>query len=143
METKYYTPKIEEFYPGFEYEESNNFLRWTIAERPDLKWENKIFNFQEWIIKCHTILLEGDDFIRVKYLDREDIESLGFTLEYTKTTDYYKQEVYNKSKYIVEIVDYEPYKLSIFDRVLSTSVFVGTIKNKSEFKKLIEQLGVI
>ena len=70
MENKYYTPEIEEFYVGFKYERGNK-----ATEGNSTKWyKEKITSAQEIVdIFCC-------EEIRVKYLDKEDIESLGFTL---------------------------------------------------------------
>lgn len=64
---KYYTPEIEEFHIGFEYEFNVGNTTWTKfifdLDRPDKVLENFKLNPQ---------------LFRVKYLDKEDIESLGF-----------------------------------------------------------------
>ena len=67
---KYYTPTIEEFHSGFEYEflmQYLNFYMWQkrVVEPDHRSFEN-YFNYIE------------NNSIRVKYLDREDIESLGW-----------------------------------------------------------------
>jgi len=73
---KYYTPKIEELYKGFKcelcfYKEfGQKEPVWIEAEIPTQTYANENnYNFD-------YILEKGN--IRVKYLDREDIESLGW-----------------------------------------------------------------
>lgn len=64
MKDKYYTPSIEEFHVGFEFE-----LKDPITQI----WVKFIFEEDKlWFIKSNIS--------RVKYLNKEDIESLGFEL---------------------------------------------------------------
>ena len=113
---KYYTPEIEEFHVGFEYEQVI-----------DAKWE-----------KCEMHLLDLGkvnnrlNSLRVKYLDREDIESLGFESVGKHTIQYEKDNCcigwYDSKRMFIDIGD--------------ESYFVGTIKNKSQLKKILKQIGV-
>lgn len=67
--SKYYTPEIEEFHVGFECEYKstiNNNTYWT-----SLKLEKEHFSDDHYYNPFRL-------FLRVKYLDKEDIESLGF-----------------------------------------------------------------
>jgi hypothetical protein len=70
MESQYYTPEFYEFHEGFEYEDA--FLHPFFSK--------KRFYYQ---YTSRNILLKALDNkkIRVKYLDREDIESFGFVLK--------------------------------------------------------------
>lgn len=143
MENKYYTPSIEEFHVGFEYERSFH-----------TGWETKIFDdgFEDtdysplyWV---NWELHKG--LIRVKYLDKEDIESLGFRYDKTHpgtASDYFE---YGSSEFSFEHAEYYmDYDSStnycrIYFSVLDgdSTVFAGTIKNKSELKVLLKQLGI-
>lgn len=71
MEDRYYTPTIDEFYEGFEHEclLLNN------------TWNKEVFNHDLYNDYGYIELSEfiKKEKIRVKYLDKEDIESLGFT----------------------------------------------------------------
>lgn len=73
---------------------------------------------------------------RVKYLDKEDIESLGFKY-YDKIEDsiYFKYKsfrlAFNPIVNKVEIVELGPCH------------FRGSIKNKSELKVILKQIGII
>ena len=113
--------------------------------------------------------IEEYDSIRVKYLDREDIESLGFKCivdeEYHKM---FERGDINDSKLVIEWVKWyvgnllpEPHSKTTEHRQLkvyqtegtpirtqdgyegvSKDMFKGTVKNKSELKRLLKQLGV-
>lgn len=132
---KYYKPELEEFHVGFEVE-----------------WLHK----SDWL-KVHFMCMEQFGFsdvedlvkqTRVKYLDREDIESLG--LEYDNNAepiparDYPHMLIptaYAKEDWMLYHYEYdsviwiENYKEDSF-------YFKGVIKNKSELKKLLKQLGI-
>ena len=79
MENKYYTPEIEEFCVGFEYES-------RIAGYDD-EWtkETTYAMFRDgWESNIDDVLAmykDGGDEFRVKHLDSSDIESLGFHLD--------------------------------------------------------------
>ena len=120
--SKYYTPTIEEFHVGFECEIKNNpvesIMDWwvetTIKERDSL---------------------EGYD-VRVKYLDKEDIESLLFTLLSTELNIHtYKNEkillIFNNSDHECRL--YRIYKGNELR-------FKGTIRNKSELKTILKMV---
>ena len=127
---KYYTPEIEEFHIGFEYEyedinESGSTTSWykTVVK------ENECY-----IIDQH--LKYSDDLnLRVKYLDKEDIESLGFK---------FKTDLYVKDNLTLQV-----HKDSItikyydnFNNEWRTRVEQIVIKNKSELVKLLKQLQI-
>ena len=125
---KYYTPEIEEFYVGFEYEE-----KWEDGWHPETFGVHHMINSD--ILK--------NEVIRVKYLDREDIESLGF--KYSRYSGSYTQ-YFTKDNIEISIgsADRKDSTLRV-KRIWSVSneiVFKGTIKNKSELKKLLKQLGI-
>lgn len=96
MEDKYYIPNIEDFYVGYEYE----FHSMTIGGMAimDFSEDNKVFNiisqpehkvwYKESVTKNEFGLYERgldkienlikSNQIRTKYLDKQDIESLGW-----------------------------------------------------------------
>ena len=132
---KYYVPEKEEFCIGFIFEEldfdeveSEVFIKKTI-EHPD-----EIY----YVISGITV--------RVKHLDQEDIESLGW--EFVKKhpgTECYDFEISDikldvdfdaKNKMHVRIY------LSSEDYENELNLFSGTIKNKSELEKLMSQLNI-
>jgi len=136
----YYTPGIEEFHVGFEYEEFHS----TIKDKTR-KWYPKTYQ------DCMYADYDGcscfeEVKVRVKYLDRGDIESLGFKLwnkdEYEGDERlWYEKEVDGTCWRMVHIPNrhYVACSESIeFDE----GGFSLTVKNKSELIKLLKQLGI-
>ena len=122
--SKYYTPEIEEFFVGFEYEWLNEENKW-IKESSPTEISQEGFDEQTY-------------GLRVKYLDKEDIESLGFKegskdFYIVKLRDYYiSVEYFLKDKGFYINIGQEENQFS----------FGGYIKNKSELKKLLKQLNI-
>jgi len=148
MERKsnYYTPKIEEFHIGFEYE------MFTPSFNPEgYRWKKMEFdcNTFEYMIDTEDggerpfdMYNEGSkELIRVKYLDREDIESFGFNLD-PSGERYYELGEYQLHVNSVDMNEMKIYLSTITIYSDSGVIFNGTIKNKSEFKKLLIQLGI-
>lgn len=135
--SKYYTPEAEEFYIGFEYES----LQDPRYPEKDNSWES---NYIESAFELKTFLgyyCSDNIELRVKYLDKEDIESLGFHTEDNG-------ECYNKSIKWVEIGLYPWASLTGIKHQYKivrdgNQVFHGVIKNKSELKKLLKQLNIL
>lgn len=161
---KYYIPSIEEFHVGFECEVEVGYVG-SFATK--IIQEND--NFQ-------TIRAYGSR-IRVKHLDRKDIESFGFVWDnpcYEKEDihhnnfdieggenayhviqrDYYRfpftkedsklQENWNKKNYVLEhFYKTNTYTLVSFENYSDAKIVFKnfTIKNKSEFKRLLIQGG--
>ena len=147
MENKYYKPDLEEFHLGFEYEaESTRY--------PDRNnWHPETFYLNKGHLNLVTINTLYHNKVRVKYLDKEDIESLGFIHEGGKLSMYGSQyyiktlkDAINhdtiirleKTQGIIQItteheggMDSKPYVL-----------FNGFCKNKSELKRILKQIGV-
>lgn len=136
MENKYYTPKIEEFHVGFEYEfmhpDDENKI-WEKYSSPEFNHELENFCLSKY----------DRDHFRVKNLDRQDIESLGFKFQpvsfdtswmdftfYVDDESNYKLN-FRQQDNIVNVYDNE-----------DVSIFIGTIKNKSELIKVVEMLGI-
>jgi hypothetical protein len=127
-DNKYYTPKIEEFHVGFEYEfvdgDSEDWEKDIISSKYDLKevMGNLFLNF------------------RVKYLDREDIESLGFKFDKFWIREE-KGSIYLFNFYGLTYFN-STRTIKIWLRDTDECIFAGTIKNKSELKRLLKQLGI-
>lgn len=142
MENKYYTPTIEEFHVGFEFEQKIGISVLT----KDEVWVKSIFSIVPNSDELISMLREG--IIRVKYLDREDIESLGFIIS--------KNFIYTGYNIIFEqnkrqlLFCPETKRLCISNITTTNNegvfnlniIFEGTIKNKSELQKLLVQLGI-
>jgi len=79
---------------------------------------------------------------RVKYLDQEDIESLGFTIQ-----DYDDMDSFSKGDIDIELNKYtNEHIVEIWTRenMLDRSVemvFKGTIQNKSELERVLDMIG--
>ncbi len=133
---KYYKPDLEEFHQGFEYE------RWSNSAYTPEKYIKEVFEFVDkddiWdddVTNMLACAYNGGDGIRVKYLSKEDIESLGFK---------FKIDLYVKDNLTLQV-----HKDSItikyydnFNNEWRTKVEQITIKNKSEFIILLKQLGI-
>lgn len=93
MSDKYYTPKIEEFHVGFEYEvhlsSSQAFIMDFSIEKADSipitekheNWTEMTFTgneFDTFNLSFAFVPILEDKRIRVKYLDEEDINDKGF-----------------------------------------------------------------
>lgn len=153
-ENKYYTPSIEEFRVGFEYEYTtigtvevnpNRFIT-----TPGKTWLKEIvtedFKFED--IR-RSIFFKT---IRVKYLDKEDIEGLGFKYS-SNYADFPKLGFLEESKVFTDklqyLLYYDPTNLQCkIERIYNCGtgeddfLFNGTIKNISELKVLLKQLGI-
>ena len=154
MEKKYYTPELEEFHVGFEYEYKlgayDKGLK-TKEEFDSKDWERDVFDglhFPYLYRALNGLNAErGLCHIRVKYLDREDIESLGFKSKgfLNTNTGYPTLEVFEKL-FSQKIYDKWTIRFSSKGTLLvkqgSGDRFYGTIKNKSELKRLLKQLGI-
>ncbi len=141
MEDRYYTPSIEEFHIGFEYEKFDKHL----AGYMDSKLEFINTNWHRLKYDLNSIRLSqipvklNDKTIRVKYLDKEDIEFFGF--------EEIGQEEYTiglpNSIWTIEKLYDE--KIKSFYRLNDDDhqILFLEIKNKSELKKLLIQLQII
>lgn len=126
MENKYYTPKMSDFHLGFEFEEK-------IAE--DI-WHPRTFLFK-WFKEDIILKLLDKNKIRVKHLDREDIESLKW--KYISKYEYKKEKTNH-------LFNYELY-ISKNNQIIyinhgQRTLFEGAIKNKSELKKIMQMLNI-
>lgn len=150
MKDKYYTPELEEFYVGFEYEseEMSKCGSSTEMVKSFIKTPQDIidaFNFNDW----HSS-------IRVKYLDKEDIESLGFKDENIlhPTVRIYSSEYKNQNGDNISLLYSEKsnwclifageFGLTVWrDKYnefrTSGNIFAGYIKNISELKKILRK----
>jgi len=141
---KYYTPEIEEFHVGFEYEVQANDDS-TEFEKLTIEKNKRDFEF------LNRYALNNIDYdVRVKYLDKEDIESLGFV---ETSNNWFTIDAPGKLGYWTQVViDFrwmhrtEPYKdISILGKRGEENdvIFRGIIKNKSELKRLLKQLNIL
>lgn len=149
---KYYTPQIEEFRVGFEYEVLQKGVKpdpncmYLQEPNPNDEWFK--YKFPDPFLGYHLDKMFKTYNIRVKYLDSSDIESLRFK-EIPITLPYFpegmKEYLLNGCKIrfcegksnvgiLVEDLERGIDKWNV--------VFYGTVKNISEFKVLVKQLGI-
>lgn len=162
MEKGYYKPEIEEFCVGFEYEFLSHSTRLMLFDfnennkpeylSPSLEtWKNQVFTGQEYSMFASFDLKTycETDNIRVKILNREDIEAEGFIYRWSE--DSKGRFVLSKDRKCERTgnpdawrIFYNPTNqwMIIDTHNANKNRFVGTIKNKTEFKKLIKQLGI-
>ena len=168
MDAKYYTPDISEFHVGFEYEHCHSSIRFVMLDlrtgdrtnetEPKEIWEKSVFTGNEFDVWKSSFKFDDslrDGQIRVKYLDKEDIESFGFKCEeedvlstlYSQFNRRFSMLVDNR--YFIHIG-----MITLSDRVIltiDTSVYENSektkvihsirIKNKSELKQILKMIG--
>lgn len=133
---KYYTPEREEFCWGFEYE-SEEDPRTGIWEKQVVGGWSKFKYFDN----------DSDVDYRVKYLDKEDIESLGFNQItddcFSLPIKEYRGRLNQEVRILIRqtILIYLAMDMNYMDKD-NLVLFTGNIKNKSEFIKLLKQLGI-
>lgn len=126
---KYYTPTIEEFHVGFECEYKSPLTG---------NWENVIYT-EDMFFGGKRGLTQSEK--RVKYLDKENIESLGWIKgEYKSVICFMKDDkmlTWLGNPFLDISV------IPIFKNQSHSQIFRGIIKNKSELKKLMQQLNIL
>lgn len=164
---KYYTPTIDEFHVGFEYEVFDTKYSYEVQHIKEDQYKvlSEPKQVSDWYKEKYTldrfIYVENsetaynglndyieDGEIRVKYLDKEDIESLGWeNVENRGMSENYGYSFQKPILYLSGGNAY--YRLRYWytnHRVriepLGGPIFDGTIKNKSELKVLLRQLGI-
>lgn len=154
METKYYTPTIEEFHVGFEFQRKEEHRLHIRNEFPKTnKWTLKKWDENQIRIgKLRCEINEGN--IRVKELDQEDLESLGWKMTKNFNYEIQFQFIINDYKFYDCSYDFEDKILLIEEFIQeklvantinnynSYTLFKGEIKNKSELKRIMKQLQI-
>jgi len=140
MDNLYYIPEIEEFRVGFEFEYDNSREWMKHVVEINYYFEDLLYNI-------------GSGEIRVKYLDKQDIEECGFTHTKTVLQEFYewkdvhiKPEVYGYRIWELQCChrpDTHWFELKAhFEDGNWSTLFEGKIRNKSELKKLLKQIGI-
>lgn len=154
---KYYTPSIEEFHVGFEYEADSIYIDvdkapsgWSTqslieygynhTDAPfviELGWGPRTY---EYSYNIEYALEKGR--IRVKHLDREDIESLGFLHENGRV---YRLHNTNFSLWhnFSRVTPSSSVTIRRKEGDLLLDVAISPVKNKSELKRLLKQLDIL
>lgn len=149
----YYTPELKDLHYGFEFEyksKDDNWVKVTLDtwNRPSKDNHLKYFtehdllrtlNHQDMACKYADLTC-----IRVKYLDKSDIESLGWinteNLEFTKDTWILRK--FEDGIIIHNDYSNGKYKFPWLYEDSTDKIFEGTIKNRSELIKLMQQLNI-
>jgi len=135
-DNKYYIPTINEFYVGFEYE---------VLDKEFWIKKDDFSNSYDYEDSCFYGLLKDLDKgnIRVKYLDKEDIESLGFNNYKEPMGEYDHTWSYGNSKEPkLKVWFNNPIPVVRVYNSFPSIAFQGIVKNKSELKKLMQQLNI-
>lgn len=173
---RYYTPTIDEFHFGFEYEERREI--WD-KEYPGIKvleyiWEPKTMHLGDYIGGCYRYIIECltpsrqgkhyrftdgqlgygaySNMVRVKYLDKEDVELVLKDLgcEIIDDGGGWKKSYLDGLQWWTEGVGEETGKDFFISKAENGKIFIeedetfrfeGNIKNKSELIKILKQLG--
>jgi hypothetical protein len=138
----YYAPSTEDFYYGFEFEVYNDPHKYCIEGQSE-GWKQismgmgglgNIINIQKLIL---------DKQIRVKFLDAQDILDLGYNATFSGYC--IKDRIFIQHVPVSEfnnIPSIRIYKSSTLRGGFDREYFVGTVKNKSELKKIISQISL-
>jgi hypothetical protein len=138
-ENKYYTPDISEFYSNFEYEAHRN-NKWIKID--------DFTNAYDYDDSCFYGLIKELEAgnIRVKYLDQEDMESLGFKRisEGTFEMPYSDSRGFDDKIHVILRKRWVLISQGNDEKMFSDWIdrFSGFIKNKSELKKILKMIGV-
>jgi len=149
MEAQYYTPTIDEFHVGFEFEMDAG-TGWSKQTFPKPWWESGGMGGMSTLKRCLQ-----DKNIRVKHLCRQDIEDLltkmGFEVEDDiNSNGGFKQEFRDNLEIKVEANKTDTPMVFIFksDGLYhieideTRKVFELDIRNKSELRKIMQQCGI-
>lgn len=153
--SKYYTPKIEEFHVGFEYEHKIRLRGGIMSYVNDVykykdEWQKSVFRDPDYEPKLFIPLVHDsprfieivetylrDGAIRVKSLDVHDIKELEWI------------EGIDKQYYLINEDDLVLYRLVLLHEEVymitndrNDVKFEGEIKNKSELRKIMKQIGI-
>ena len=132
MQNKYYVPDITEFRVGFGYEHLHSINKEWINET--VTPNNRLNCFEDYL---------STNQIRVKYLDKSDIESFGF--EFNKTFQNFI--IVTDSNDTIFLNMYSDYNVLIgkdYGMGCKESIlFKGIIKNKSELQQVLKMIRVI
>jgi len=142
----YYIPFLDEICINFEYE---------LREIKDNKEEwikiNDFTNAYEYEDSCFYGYYKdwNNGKIRVKYLDKQDIEELGFKPSPDEPEEWFLwKDSYDSYQLYFDDKTRDELKnmgigITIYDKDSSDRIFNGYIKNKSELKKLMKQLDIV
>jgi hypothetical protein len=138
---KYYSPTERELLQGIVNEQEIFVVSKDGDIVTNLKFNNGLINDLvsfaylndiEYKDEYEVIYSINSDYYRIKYLDQEDIESLGWKRDPSRERYWEMRGIqlyYQEENNYLYIMDYS-----------ANYIFRGIIKNKSELKKLMEML---
>lgn len=133
----YYTPTAEEFHIGFKYELIFKNSREGEEEYLECIYDGE-YNLADLNYKIRH------EKVRVKYLNKEDIESLGFVMIVEKNEKhfYFTDPEFPECKLLRLTFYNEIPEVLIFSRfeTNNSTSFSGYVKNKSELKRILKQI---
>lgn len=151
MENKYYTPSIEEFFVGFEFEKYDDRKAHYLNEGLT-NWHKHIYDLKSIRLSQLPTHLYNNT-IRVKYLDASDIEEFLNIKPKLGESYIFLKDVNFRPNWLIGVY---AHKIRIFFNPLTKwlkveylltgneefeKFFEGSVKNKSEFIKLLRFLG--
>ncbi|NJO25811.1 MAG: hypothetical protein HC867_08715 [Bacteroidia bacterium] len=138
---EYYTPHISEIYFGFEFEVLNSREHYFFEAADG--WHRAAMDFGILGDIKNLICLIRDKQIRVKRLDEADIKSIGGELSHEEDGNPNKMYYFGKHSLIFNGVNgWCIITVRSDARQEDHTAYVGVIKNKSELKRLFDNLGV-
>lgn len=149
-ESRYYVPEIEELKLKDIVDVTSLVSGWRKGEcEYYIPNEDAAFNTQ-LEIDDYLSFYGGDCYIRCKYLNKEDIESLKWKHTHENEFKYNVKESFTNTFYKLnftllgeipwlKIVLVIPHGKS---NTTENQIFEGKVKNINEFEKLMEQLGI-
>ena len=138
MNNKHYTPTIEEFHVGFEYEQHEDY------DNPlqDKEWHKLVFGVNGTDNPENMTYPGSLNIIRVKHLDREDIESLGFKDD-VGAGIFFRKRIHTDEEIHLNFDDTILIeRCCVMDEYPIEVVFKGKIKNKSVLTQVLKMIGV-
>lgn len=146
MDNKYYTPSIEEFHIGFTFEVDD--LSDDMLSRV---WRKGEILLSDYMYIADMLKWIKDGELRVKYLDKDDIESLGFyeaKLKDSNNVVYLKDvnQGFNTGYTVALSINHNSFvtiSYKSFSSYMNKEYSIDVIiKNKSELTRLLKQLNI-
>lgn len=145
MENKYYTPELEDLHIGYECERKhykNGIAPYELSQEQAREfYKNSEIEWSKEIIRSlfnYTHLLMDNEVIRTKYLDKEDIESLGWRQRNSSN-------IFEKDKTYLSFNIYSNIPvIEIFKNLEEKYIFmyIGECKSINELRKLMKWLKI-
>lgn len=141
---EYYVPEKSEFHEGFifEYREEISSDEWNELEFKQVMFDGE--HGLDWFKSSGHKLIPTMEHFRVKHLDHDDIIELGGELMHEEHYNHNKLfHLENHSVILNPKNGWCVITVRSKERQEDYTAFVGTIKNKSELRRILKQVGVI